>query len=679
MKKRIYCLFLLLTLLFIAGCNKDNTKTAPTPTTAATATPTPTPVNLAKANLDKLPAAFDKVMSYQKENAVDTSKGIGYDVNLNLSLGSQIISLLGLEGLENISLSGTYDTKNAFDAFAADLTLSLNTSEIINALIYADATSLMFNLPKYSTSFASATWEELLTSADAEIDVDGLLNSFHTEAAPSDEELFNILRSNLEKLTACFKPVDGITENVTIGTGDYTLNGDKYTVRADKNDLLAVLKSLEAELSLYVEDLTFHLEELEASSATAFTLEYYTDNNGSYAWSCYPDNAAAQPVSFINTSYGFCLYTINESGAAEVTANSEKSSENSGIIYLLYDEEGDPTGFIDYKYSDNTFYFDAELDTIEIKMDGSTINDTISYDMTIVMDGISVVLKQKSSKDHTELTCTLASYGIEYGTLEIISDARDYAEASTPQNTTDITTWVEGLDQDTLVADLLQLLTDYPFLMDLLGAFDDTSSDFEDDPSRNEGSFELPTDYTDDFIGMTGYQVDNDGYVDFEPSEDEVLAAGRPSTGYETLALTDDQKQRLSSLAEAAFPGCDKSISSYYWVWGNASYNNVLSYYSTEYDFTDSENWDNNIALTYDAVSGEFISVDIYHSSKDEALRIANEMFAVLGGTYTITAEMAEEYTYTDDGFAFTGYDSSLYGGSYYNVGISVYNSDFGW
>ncbi len=685
MKRKIYYFILLFALLFVAGCSKGgkNSKNPDaTPTTASTPTPTPIPANLAKTNLEQLPVLFDKAISSYQENALDTSKGIGYDVTLNLSLGSQIVSLLGLEGLENISLSGTYDTKNAFDAFAADLTLNLNTSEVINALVYADAASLVFNLPKYSTSFASATWEELLASADAEIDVDGLLNSFKAETLPSEDDFMAMLRSHLEDLIQCFQEVDGTAKNVTIGTGEYTLTGDKYTVRADKNELLAVLISLEAELNNYTE-VSFDLNALQASEATAFILEYYVDNNGNYAWAFYPDNEADQPLVFIHTAIGFCVYTTESNGTTSVAMNSVKSTENSGIINIFSEEEQeDPVGLVDYKYGDNTFYIDADLDTIQLTLNGSTANDTLSYDMTMVIDSISVILKQKASKNHNEITCTLASYGVEYGTIEIITDAREYNEAPMPQNTTDIATWADNLDQSALVSDLLQLMTDYPFLMDLLSSIGSSSGDDiegpwnTEDPSRNEGgSFELPDGYTDDFMGMTGYAVDADGYVDFDALESEVLTAGMPSTGYDTIPLTGDQMQNLITIAEGAFPACEKSTDSYYWVWGNVEYNDVQSYYTTEHSFIDSANWDNNITVTLDAVSGEFISVSVYHASKDEALRLVNEFFTTIGGSYAITTDMLENYTYAD-GFSFSGYDGTLYGGNYYNAGFSVFDME---
>ena len=111
----------------------------------------------------------------------------------------------------------------------------------------------------------------------------------------------------------------------------------------------------------------------------------------------------------------------------------------------------------------------------------------------------------------------------------------------------------------------------------------------------------------------------------------------------------------------------------YYNVWGSAEYGDVASYYTLYCEYADPENWDNDITYLFDAVSGDFIGVDIYHSSKEEALRIANEIFKTVGGTYTITDTMVEEGTYDyDAGFSFYGYDAAPYGDNYYYVSFSI-------
>lgn len=695
MKKRFYCLLLLLALVFTAGCNKEKNDTpAPTPTVEATATPTstptptPTPVpeNLAKTRLDKLPEYLDTLMSYNPESTLDYSNGIGYDLTMDISLGNQIISLLGLDGLEKVGLSGSFDMK---DTIAANLSLNLNSSEVINAHVFADSDKMFFNLPKYSSNYAATTWQELFESADME---DFAFSGITTETLTASADMTNKLRSHLVSLINCFDKVDGIEKDVTIGTGEYTLTGEKHTVKASKTELIAVFSALEETLTTYTgTDMSDLTDDFLPEESNALVLDYYTDANGNYAWVLYPDSEAEEPPVFINTDKGFCLYR-EESGVASVLMSSVKSSETSGTV-TMFDGETDNTPLFvaDYTTGNNTFDMVAKLyqeespNPIEITLKSSTANETLSYDLTMVVEGMSIVAEQTTTKNDMTMSLTLASYGVKYGTIDYTLKLRDYAEIPTPSNTTDIENWVNTLDQTALTTDLLTLLQEYPFLMNLMNL---SGEDFDPDNRENEWTddtltekdFEMPAGYTDDFMNMTGYSIDEDGYVDFDPLPDEVFAAGKPSTGLDTLKISDDQKQALFDIAKKAIPNCETDSSAYYWVLGSVEYDDVRSFYTNEYAFEDSNNWDNSIAFTFDAISGEFTSVEIYNTSKDEALRLANEVFQVLGGTYTLTAEMVEDYTYDDEnGFSFSGYDAAQYGGNYYNVEISIYSSDWDW
>lgn len=674
MKKKIFTLFLLLALVFAVGCNKKDK--APEPTVAPTATPVP--ANLAKENLEKLVSGYDKLLKMHPNAQLDYSKGIGYDLTMDFSLGQEIKDLLGITDLDTLRLSGIVDIK---DAISMDLGIYLNSSELLNAVMMMDNSNVIFIFPKYSSSYAAFSMEEVL----AEAGVSDSLNIAETmnpaNAMQLSTELTDMFRTYMTKLTGCFKD-EGITPKSSIGTGDYVMTGDKHTVKANPTDVLAVLKAFVADLEKYYGELDFDWSELEASPATALFLDYYTDEKGNFAWAFRTDEKPNDQIVFISTNLGFCLYNT-EGGVETLGMTSIKSTENSGVIYLFFNEEelaegelAEPMGTIDYEYSGKAAHADIVLDTIEATVDYSVTNDIINYDVTLVMDGLSFVLEEKASKEHVEMSLTLASYGISYATANVNITLRDYVETSAPANTVDVETWLSEADLDAMTKDLEQLLTDYPILGALLGI---SSENFEEeDRSEGTGSFELSADYTDDFMGMTGWNVDSEGYVDFEPLEDEVFAAGKPSTGYDLLPVSEDQTQKLFSVAKDAVKDAEEYSSTYYWVWGSTEYQDVESYYSVSYEFSNPENWDDYITLAFDPVSGDFIGVDIYNPSKEEALRIANEMFKILGGTYTITDTLAEASTYDGDaGFSFYGYDASEFGENYYNISINVYNDNW--
>ena len=684
MKRKLFTFFLLLVMVFAVGCNKKDKKTEPTPTPVPTSAPTPVPVNLAKENLSKLTESYDKALKMNPNNMIDFSKGVGYDMTMDISVGEQILGLLGITGLDSIRLDASIDMK---DSIAYDIGLFLNTSEVLSATMYMDSENMMINLPKYSTEFASYSMKEILADAGYS-DTSGLPESINpVNVLTLYDELLDSYRTLLTDFANNFKE-DGIAPKSSIGTGDYVMTGDKHTVKATPADVVASLKKFMATMEKIYGDLGLDWTSLEDSEATALFLDYYTDEKGNFAWAFHTDNEPANQIVFINTDLGFCLYKT-EDGDETLGMTSIKSTDNSGVIYVYFNEEElaegelpEPMGTIDYEYSDNAVHAEIIIDTIEATLDFSNKNDIITYDLTLVMEGMSFVIKETVNNNKVDMTITLASYGIKYATIDVDMTIRDYVESSMPANTVDMETWAAGLDQEALLNDLSQLMTDYPFLALLFNFTEDDSYDDWEGITGTERTepFVLPADYTDDFMNLTGWNVDSDGYIEFEPLEEEVLAAGKPSTGYDLLTISEDQIQQLFAIAEDATKDYNPYTYSSYWVWGSVEYESVDSYYDFSYEYVNSDVWENSIYLSFDAVSGDFIGVDINNPSKDEALRIANEMFKVLGGTYTITDTMAEDYSYDSvAGFSFRGYDASEYGANYYNVGISAYSSDWDW
>lgn len=683
MKKKILCFLCFLTLLFAAGCSKEGKKADPTPTPVPTETPTPTPTpapeNLAKANLDKIPAAFDGQIAYQAEHAVDTSNGIGYDMNIEFSINQDIMGLLGYSGLETISLTGSMDIK---DILAGNFTLGLNSAEVLNMHLFTDYTNVLFNLPKYSSQYAAATLEELLNQNSGDIDweaedaspVTGILSNGSTgfrrtlttidpDGVPTNEEMYQFLSTYLTRLVDCFKPQTGIEKNVTIGTGDYVITGDKHTVIASAADLQALAEEFQAEAEKYPA-LSVDTEDFSLEGITSVTLNYYAGADGSYAWECCTDSAEFNPAVFVSTTKGFCLYSGGDE--ANILMYSVITGDNEGTILIPSSSEDSSDIIIDYVREENALEIDAVLDSMELSAEYSLSGETVEYSFEIVTSGMSILFEETADKTHVDATITVASYGMKVVTVTMTTDLRDYVEIPVPTNTTDIDTWAAELDTDALLADFNQLMTDYPFLADLFNSLgDDTSEDIYEDDGE---PFVLPEDYTDDFMNMTGYYVDADGFVDFNPPESEVLAAGKPSTGLDTIALTDDKKQALIDCAAGAFTNCYSDVSTYYFVWGSIEFDNVYSYYYKEYYYTDENSDDNYIFLNFDAVSGEFSSISFCTSSREQTLKLANEALQILGADYTITPENAEDYVQAGD-FWISGYD----GGSYFSTDVSVW------
>ena len=658
MKKKLLYFILFFTLVLVAGCNKE--KESPvsdaTPTPTATSTPTPTPANLAKENLEKLPAALDQLAALNPESKLDYSNGIGYDITMNVSLSSKVLELLALygldlNGLESITAHGTMDIK---DCFSMDMTLGLNNSDSVNALLYANSEHLMFNLPKYSTNFASMSWTELLGDSGIED------FSFNLQ---SSQEMQNILQDHMIKFIDCFQEVEGFSKDATIGTGNYIITGDKYTVQASSKDMYAVLESLAAELKKISPAYSMDTEELRPDENITFVLDFYSGTEGNYAWAAYPDNSAEDPLIFVNTPAGFCLYTIEEE-TPSVIMSSVATSDQSGEIIIAATEEQEE-GYIEYEFDDTSLYMNAEIDTLDLTLDLAKKGETLEYEITMVVDGISVIIEETVAKEQIDMTCTIASFGVKFATITCNYNLRAYNEVPAPQNIADVETWSANLDQLTLVQDLFQLTADYPFLADLiLGSEDNSYEDdfYEDNIYFEEEPFVVPEDYTDEFSSMTGYTIDSDGYVDFSPLENEVLAIGKPSTGYDSVTLSDTQKQSLLDYASGLFTDYYYEAENYYSVWGSIEFDTVESYYQTEHYYADNNDYNNFVFLNFDAVSGDFIDISIYTSSLDKTLSATTDVLKILGIDATLSADELKDSILMEDYLLYLYEDDSCYG-----------------
>ena len=462
MKRKTICLLLLFTVLFIVGCNKkeENNNTS-APEATATATPTPTPINQAMHHLEELLISYDEYLEKHQENGFDYSSGFGCDVSMDFSIGKQVAGVLGLTGIDSVGIKGTVDSE---DNVNANLNLYLNSTEIINVDVFADDNNVWFNLPKYSSAYAKATWEELLELEN--IDLPDALGSVSTEQSrASAKALSKQFRKHLTDFIDCFKSTEGITKDVSLGTGTYRITGEKHTVVANPEDVKAVFTNLEADIKRICGEQNIHFDEWDFSGAQALNLDYYVGDDGSFAWSFYADNNAGEPLVFVSAKAGFCCYTIEE-GAEVVLMSSVKSSEKAGTITVFEGEEEDV--IIEYEYSDTSLHADIFADNTELSIDLVKETEGVSCDYTLVTNGMSVIVKAKAVKKHVDLSVTVASLGISYGTLDVTLDYRDYTETPLPADAVDMEAWSMSLDQIGLLSDMLQILKDYPALYQLL-------------------------------------------------------------------------------------------------------------------------------------------------------------------------------------------------------------------
>lgn len=638
MKRTFLFLSLIICLLCASGCKKKEEIPKPSPIPASE--------NPTIPELERHLSGLDSFLGNFPETVLKFDLGAGFDVMMDLTLEQAPAEMLNLTEPVSLSATGAIDVKNQY---AADLNIYLDGPDLWSAKLYADASGVLFHLPKYTFNYAKIPTDIFAMSTGKNI---------------------RLFRSYLADIIKCFQPAETRTANATIGSGNYMVTGDKYSIRATCSDVISLFNRLENELTMENKS-KLPWKALKTDGAVSLILDYYVGKNTDYAWVLYPDNQPSNTLVFISTSFGFYLYSTDEAGTVTTCLYSE-DAEDTGVIYIPTEVEGVEDS-IDYSYGENEFSLNAMLGSKVYSLDFTKANETYFYDVITVTDSASTTINATINPDHVELSCSRSSYGQEVLTLSVSAFQREFEEYTFPQSSVSFEDWKNGISRDALLADRTAVLKKYPFLAELLGItgnMEETPPDAEQPSVNVTPTPSLPADSGKSFDSLTGYSADADGYVEFYPIESEVLALGKPSTGLESMSISENQKQALLDYAELFF---DKSSSySLYWVWGNEKQNDIQSFYTKDYEFSDSTNANNLLTFEFDAVSGDFVSVNISHEEEAEAIGMINDLLAILEVEYTVTSDIVEEYTLAHN-FAFTGYDGATFGENYYYASFSVY------
>lgn len=640
MKRKLLFLILIICLFGAAGCKKEKDDT-PKPT------PIPVSENPTIPNLEKQLSKWDLLLSKFPEAVLKFDSGAGFDVMTELTLEEAMVEKLNLDGPVTISATGSIDVKTQY---AANLDLYLEGADLWSTKLYADEDGVLLHLPKYTFNYAKIPTDLF---------------------ASSTRENIRLFRTYMADIIHCFQPADTRVSNATIGLDNYQVTGDKYTIRANCSDVFAILNSLERDLSMENKEI-LPWKKLNTDGAVSLVLDYYVGKDTDFALVVYPDNRQKNTLVLVSTSLGFCLYSTDEADTITTLMYSEKTEDNTGIIYIPTDVE-DMEDSIEYSHSGNEFSMNAMLGSKVYSLDFTEGNETYLYNITTVTDGVSSILEATLSPGHLDISYYRSTHGQESMSISVSAFNRDFEEFTFPQSSVSLNTWKDGVSRDTLQADRTAVLKKYPFLAEFFGisgSSEESTSGTEQPSTGTTPTPSAPADSGQSFKKLTGYSVDADGYVEFYPKESEVLALGKPSTGLESVKITENQKQALLDYANLFF---DKSSTySLYWVWGNVNQNDVQSFYTKDYEFSDSKNANNMLTFEFDAVSGDFVSVNIYYEDEAEAIHMVNDLLAILEVDYTVTSDVVEEYTMAHN-LAFTGYDGAAFGEDYYYVSFSVY------
>ncbi len=655
--------------------DKDDKKDEPDPT------PTEEPVkDIFAEKVQEFADAVTEVLEKAEANQGDANKGVAAEYSLELELGDAVAEAYGLSELEKIGLDFTMNMKGTEIAMVAGLLL--NGESVLDMDIYENSEAIYVNLPKYSDSYMKMDLQELLGDQ-----MDAMISSFDQ----MDEMLANMpTAGDYKKMWVDFTEqymdameFQGVEKEQTVAQGDYTVTGDKYTNKMNVEKLESAMNTLTEALAQF-EALQLEVTEMELDDATEAYVHYYEGANDTFAIELEVVDQK-ESIVVMNAEKGYCMYTVADD-EAEVLLYTVRESDKKGSIVFI-DEIGTENAIAYDNFSENGVDLTMSVEggnTIELSC--QTSGDKTEVEFAMPETGVELEAEFKGDVKKGEMVLSFAYQGIEFGTLSVDYMEVEYMDTPAPAKAVDQETWAAGLDVEAFATDLQQLMTDYPTIANLIMASmggdingdDDGNLGGEDDNLGGEDAgnaggegtaFVMPEGYTDEFMNMTGYTVDEDGYVDFEPVLDEVIAAGKPSTGMDTMPVTDDQKTQMHEYAKTAYAKYYLADYVFYSIYGSVKYESVNSYYNESYTYYDDSEFSNSIEFTFDAISGELGGITVRNVDKAETVRMANEMFAIAGIDHTVTEENMEEYITVGD-ISISGYEGS----SSYTVYMNIYH-----
>lgn len=618
MKKHFVLFFLCFALLFAVACGGENTPPAtPTPTESPTPspspTPTPTPANAAVEALDNLEDKLHAVLSWEGTGDYDLEQGLGYDITMDISINQMLMNLLGMTDLNHIGIDMSMDMSN--DLCGYNIALFIGEDEFFNFDMISDYNKLLMNVPKYSSEYA--------LSGNNDTSSTGLTSS----AIYGD--LTEVYQKFISDSFLSVRPVEGYTDNATLEVGNYRVTGRKFSVHIPLEDLSKTLNEFLTSLQEMFPDSETEITEITSEDYELLVLDYYTNENGTFAWVCYPDTAPEEALGFISAENGWCFFNKQDTDPLFYT---EKSTATTGTFYFP-DEESTLT--LVYETGENSIILyepDSEL-TASAKWQFS--EKYISLDFTLSTADFSVVytLVSEGNSSHTEMTLT--SYDTQLGTISADCKIRDYRPVTMPETWLDAETWRAQFDTDAFRADIEAMAEASPqaisdFLIGFYEGFTQTDITPENDTPSAEPSITPEIPLGPDFSVLTGYAVDEYGDVNFLALEEEVLALGLTSTGIYGTPITEEQTQTLLNYGSSVLDNCYSESGTFYEISGNV-FDSVDSYFYTEYYSADAANYYNQVDLYLEAITGDFYMVGVANTSKENAFSMANDILSILG------------------------------------------------
>ena len=642
---------------------------------------------LLDAMVEKSVAAYEENYNKLQEQK---SQGMGYSIKVALTEESR--NLIGIDALRQVELMGSamYDPKSSDIRLLTDYILNENT--LLQTELIGNMSELIFfaNVPQISEEYLSLDAADLLEQAVesgdlAEEDLIAMreaLDGALAATAQMTPEQYRAMLTEVKDIWLSQVPESVVIAKEQIREGeDIRVTVDEYEVAYGavemRECLIAYLTWLQGEKEL--EDYILQASGIESQEYQDGLAEAIAELQKEKEDLVQRETAGEvlPPMMVLHVGVS------QTGGIFELELTEEEESIH---LEYLWNQEKEDSGmdgelYVDMVIQEETLELEIEIEDYVAAEDGS-----VSYQATIdspAFMGMSLELQVDAKPEEQYLKAGLLMGNLDLGSLEVRISEGEYKDIVYPDQSYEITDeeqvmdylagadligWLGTLLENEDVTALMEELGVNPDLLtlllpDLSGSEEDEEyedykdyedyEDYEDDWSWEEEDWEEEYDVTEWYensawAGYIGYNIDEDGWVEFEPDYEQILEIGERSTRYsvfEELYVTEELLSQVETIVQNVYEGNEIYDGAYVSlsIYGYEPY--VDSYYTTGFGWYDGrdESYNTYVSFYMDSVTDELQAVEVSDPDAAKGIAVMAEMVAYAAGIDQELVQIAYE------------------------------------
>jgi len=450
---------------------------------------------------------------------------------------------------------------------------------------------------------------------------------------PSSDEIKSMVKDYGTRLVTAFQ-YESVDKKTNIDVDGIFFKATKFTGVANTDELKTITDGIAKdfkESSLYKalgnavgeksEQIGEKFNELTSEDNKTVKLNVYIGKDKNVAYEFEKEDNSK--LGYITNGTNWTLYTIESDKEVALAYHKVEADGKNGKLFM-----GDKESSVEVIYTNAVKDKDNKI-------------TSCNFIVRTTEDGISSDTLAGSYKDEGKkvISIEIKEDGTKIADLELSISSREAKAFEVPTEyydaNSELLSWMGTINEDKISEfgdkfnEITQLINSFSFKdrkndavspnagVDTSNAGGDDTKALEDFEVVREGQAKP----LEEFKGYNPNSYD----VWFEPSEEEVLEAGEPSTGVRTLVISDEQIKNVEDyLARESFikdarVTDDKS----YVIMGTEG--DLKSYYTrTVTYFADEENF---ISVGYEAITGKLSSIMVRTSDKERCLELTQSLY----------------------------------------------------